>query len=47
MEIARRKKSEQVIDENGDIGFPVIETVSILHVSPFYQFKFIPKHSLT
>jgi ribosome biogenesis protein Nip4 len=30
MEIARRKKSKQVIDENGDIDFPVIRTVSIL-----------------
>lgn len=26
MEIAKRKKSKQVIDENGDIDFPVIRT---------------------
>jgi hypothetical protein len=29
MEKARRKKSKQVIDENGDIDFPIIKTVSI------------------
>jgi hypothetical protein len=32
MEIARKKKSKQVLDENGDVDFPVIRTVSILHV---------------
>jgi hypothetical protein len=29
MEKARRKKSKQIIDENGDIDFPIIRTVSI------------------
>jgi hypothetical protein len=32
MEIARKKKSKQVVDENGDIDFPVIRSVSFLHI---------------
>ena len=43
MEIAKRKKSKQVIDENGNVDFPVIKTASILHVLNFYpRFKFMP-----
>ena len=29
MEAARRKKSKQVIDGNGDVDFPVIRNVSV------------------
>jgi hypothetical protein len=36
LQIAKRKKSKQILDENGDIDFPVIRTVSILHVLPYF-----------
>jgi hypothetical protein len=38
MEMAKKKKSKQVIDENGDVDFPVIRTVSILHGFPSFEF---------
>uniref|UniRef100_A0ACD5XY09 Uncharacterized protein n=1 Tax=Avena sativa TaxID=4498 RepID=A0ACD5XY09_AVESA len=41
MEAARRKKSKQVIDENGDIDFPVIRTVSVLHAFSMFSY-FMP-----
>jgi hypothetical protein len=42
MEKARRKKSKQVIDENGDIDFPIIRTVSIPQFVNLY-FSFRPQ----
>ena len=43
MEMARRKKSKQVIDENGDIDYPVLRTVSLLPVL-FYVLKLLHLH---
>jgi hypothetical protein len=42
MEKAMREKSKQVVDENGDIDFPIIRTVSIPQFVDLY-FSFHPK----